>query len=273
MIRSLGVLLFALAVPAAAEPLAIHNGRLFVDARVNGVETEALLDSAAEATLIDPEFARRANISGGTAQTIRGSGGSTSALIVEGVQIEVLGLDLRPEVVVVTDLSELSKRLIKRPTNAVIGREFFDAARVRIDIGGGSIVLASRDDPPPGRELPLTAHAGVEALPVVVGGQMAQAEFDLGNGSEVLISRALADKLKLAVVGQKAGGGIGGEVRRDIVVIPLLEVAGTDFREVRAAVDDQPSANDLNLGTSILRHFLITADFKDRRVWLEPRKG
>ncbi|MBO9518250.1 MAG: aspartyl protease family protein [Porphyrobacter sp.] len=271
MIRSLGILLFALAVPAAAEPLTFDNGRVFVEARVNGVETEVLLDSAAEATLIDPEFARLANISGGTAQTIRGSGGSTTAHIVEGVRIEVLDLELHPEAVVVTDLSELSKRLIKRPTNVVLGREVFDAARVRVDIGGRRVTVETRDAPPPGRELPLTAHAGVEALPAVVGGQVVQAEFDLGNGSEVLISRALADKLGLQSVGQKAGGGIGGELNRDLVVIPLLEVAGTEFRDVRAAIDDQSSANDLNIGTSILRHFLITADFRDRKIWLEPR--
>lgn len=57
---------------------------------------------------------------------------------------------------------------------------------------------------------------------------------------------------------------------RDIVVLNDLAVAGRHFRNVRAAVDDQSNADDLNIGTSILKHFLITTDFHDRAVWLRP---
>jgi hypothetical protein len=39
---------------------------------------------------------------------------------------------------------------------------------------------------------------------------------------------------------------------------------------VTAAIDDQPSHNDLNVGTAILKNFLITIDFKQRAVWLQP---
>jgi hypothetical protein len=40
---------------------------------------------------------------------------------------------------------------------------------------------------------------------------------------------------------------------------------------VPAAIDDQPNANDLNIGTSILKDFDIVTDFKQRAVWLAPR--
>ena len=50
-----------------------------------------------------------------------------------------------------------------------------------------------------------------------------------------------------------------------------LTVAGRTFRNVPAAIDDQPNANDLNVGTSILKEFLIVTDFKQRAVWLAPR--
>jgi len=36
-------------------------------------------------------------------------------------------------------------------------------------------------------------------------------------------------------------------------------------------IDAQPSAADLNVGISVLRHFLITTDFAAHAVWLEPR--
>lgn len=260
----------AIAVPAAAEPLLFENGRLFIAARVNGLATEALLDSAAEASLVDPAFAARAKLPEGTAQTIRGTGGETKARIVEGVTIEALGQTLQPEAVVVLDLTDLSRWLIKRPTQVVVGRELFDSARLRIDIAQRQVSAVERSATPPGKRLPLTTVHGVEAIPVSVNGTAALAEFDLGNGSDVLISRALARRLKLKVVGTRSGGGIGGQVRRDLVRLASLDVAGKRFRNLVAAVDDQANAGELNLGTSVLRHFLITSDFGQRAVWLEP---
>jgi hypothetical protein len=263
-------LLVANAGAASAEPLLFQNGRLFVQAKVNGFATEALLDSAAEASLIDPRLAAAAHLPEGQEITVRGSGGEAKARIVEGVTIELLGQKVPAEAVIVADLGEISQRLVKRPTQAIIGREAFDALRFVIDIKGGTITLATAA--PEGAKLPLTAHAGVESIPVTVGATPALAEFDLGNGSEVLVSRAFAQKVGLKLSGKKAGGGFGGEVVRDTTVLPSLIVAGVQYRDVPAAVDDQPTAGELNIGTSILKDFIITTDFKQRAIWLAPRR-
>lgn len=268
-LAALGAMMLV-AAPAAADPLVFDNGRLFIAAQVNGLTTEALLDSAAEASLIDPVFAAKAKLPEGAAQTIRGSGGEAKARIVEGVTIEALGQTLHPEAVVVADLSELSRRLIKRPTQVVIGRELFDAARLRVDIGRREAILVSSAAEPKGRRLALTKVHGVEAIDVVANGVTGQAEVDLGNGSGLLISRSFANKLKLTTVGRKPGGGIGGEVQRDLVRLASLDVAGKRYRELVAAVDDQPTASDLNIGTSILKDFVLTTDFSQRAVWLDP---
>jgi hypothetical protein len=264
------VLLVLAAVPSAAcaDPLLVQHGRLFVQTRINGVATEALLDSAAEASLVDPKFAGAAHLPAGQEITIRGSGGEAKARIVEGVTIELLGQRVPVEAVIVSDLGDISTRLVKRPTQAIVGREVFDALRLAIDIERGTINLASAA--PEGLKLPLTDHAGVEAIPVMVGSIPAEAEFDLGNGSEVMVSRAFAQKAGLKVTGRKSGGGIGGEVIRDTTSLAVLTVAGVSFRDVAATIDDQPNANDLNIGTSILRDFLITTDFKQHAVWLRP---
>lgn len=263
------LMLLAAATPASADPLIFDNGRLFVQVKVNGVPTEALLDSAAEASIVDPRLAAAAKLPPGQEINIRGSGGEAKARIVEGVKIELLGQAIPAEAVIISDLTELSARLIKRPTQAIVGREAFDALRLAVDVLGGTISLASGT--PAGTRLPLTAHAGVEAVPVTVGDANAQAEFDLGNGSGVLVSRAFAIRQGFRITGKKAGGGIGGELMRDTTIIPSLTVAGRTFRDVPAAIDDQPNANDLNIGTSILKDFDIVTDFKQRAVWLAPR--
>ena len=263
--------LLAMASTASAEPLTFYNGRLFIEATVNGVPTEALLDSGAEGSIFDPALAKQAKFAEGTPQTIKGSAGAEQARIVEGVTIRALDVDLHPEAVVVLDLKDLSQRLIKRPTQAIVGRELFDAARLQIDLNGGKIAAVSKDKAPRGVKLPLTAHAGIEGVPVKANGLAAQAEFDLGNGSDVMISRDMVKKLKLKILGKRAGGGIGGSIQRDHVRITTLEVAGRKFRNVDANIDDQASHNDLNVGTKILKNFVITTDFTDRAVWLQPR--
>lgn len=266
-------ILLAAASWAGAEPLDFYNGRLFIRATVNDVETEALLDSGAEATLVDPVFAAKAKFPKGTPQIMKGSGGTAPARIVEGVSLTALGVELHPEAVVVLDMSDLSNRLIKRPTQVIVGRELFDAARVKIDIGRGDIAVVGRDGSPKGAKLALTGHAGIEGISVKANGRLAQAEFDLGNGSDVMISRDMVRKLGLKIIGRKQGGGIGGAVQRDLVRLKTLEVGGRNFHDVVAAIDDQPSHNDLNVGTAILKNFVITTDFKQRAVWLQPVEG
>src|SRR5215470_14344921 len=67
----------AAAAPTANEgyPLSLTRGsRLMIDARVNGHPVSALLDSAAEATLIDAAWAKSLHLSGGTTVTGQGSG-------------------------------------------------------------------------------------------------------------------------------------------------------------------------------------------------------
>jgi hypothetical protein len=50
-----------------------------------------------------------------------------------------------------------------------------------------------------------------------------------------------------------------------------LELAGRRFERLPAAIDTQPSASDVNVGISVLRHFRITTDYAQHAIWLEPR--
>ena len=84
--------------PAApgSYPVALTRGsRLLVDARVNGHAVKALLDSAAEATLIDPAFAGALKLASGTTVTGQGSGdASFDAALIKGVELQVFGVTL-----------------------------------------------------------------------------------------------------------------------------------------------------------------------------------
>jgi predicted aspartyl protease len=258
----------------AAATLTVRGDRLYIPATINGVATEAVLDSAAEATIIDDDFARRIGTGKGKAATARGSGGAAKAELIQGARIQALGVALPNVTMAVIDLDDLGKRLFGRKLDAIVGRELFDATRLAIDIEGGSIAAIPRAARPAGVRLPLKTHHGIESVPVVIEGMAARADFDLGNGSDLLIGKAFAERSGIygRSHGAEKGGGIGGEVQRRIVTIRSIRIAGVTFRNVRAAIDEQPNASDANVGVKLLRRFHITTDFSQKAVWLKPRR-
>ena len=265
-----------LGAPAAAEPLELFNGRLFVEATLNGEPVRALLDSGAEMTVLDDDYAAARGLAAEGSATGRGSGAETfEARFVRGATIAAAGVTLADRTVAVFDLDEVARRLVGRDLDMVLGRDLFDAARLRIDIEGGTIAVCA--DEPRGARLPVTDRRGIPTVPVSIEGEPpVQADFDLGNGSGVMVGRAYAARLGLTaperIVGRASGGGLGGAVERDRVVLRSLVVAGREYRDVPAAIDPAEDAVDLNIGTSILRDFVITTDFAEGAVWLEPRE-
>ena len=76
----------------------------------------------------------------------------------------------------------------------------------------------------------------------------------------------------MSVVAKKAGGGLGGSIERDVIVLRTLEVGGVSFENVRAVIDAQDSAGEVNIGPGILRRFVLLIDFHQHAIWLEQRR-
>ena len=272
----IGALLLAVPAAAGAGDLRVSDQRLFVEVRVGGVAVEALLDSGAEMTLIDTAFAERLGLALTGNETARGTGGEQPARFAIGVDFAAVGVELEDRTVAVLDLSDVSRRLIGEPLAMVLGRELFDAGRFRLDVEGGRLERIGNDTPPAGTALPLREHAGIRQIPLVIEGFGTWADFDLGNGSEMMIGRAFADRHGWLTperhAGRAPGGGLGGEVLRDLVRLTSVRIAGVELGPVVAAVDATGHASDANLGVEQLRRFVLTIDFPQERVWLAPRE-
>jgi hypothetical protein len=277
-----GAAALLLAVSAAAGdggyPLILTRGsRLMIAASINDHPVQALLDSAAEATLIDIEFAKQLKLHSRSTATGSGSGNAAfEAGMVDGVQLKALGLTLTNQTVAIVDLKDVGRRLLGRRLDVILGREIFDAARLHIDIDGRRIRVLKRNLEPAGVRLELVTEHGIETLPVRVEGERVRAAFDLGNGSGVLLGSRLAQRLHLLTDGRPVaaarGGGLGGETSRQTLKLKSLEVAGLEFADLDAAIDANDSATDVNIGVEVLRHFLITTDFENHVLWLKKRR-
>ncbi len=263
-------------VAAAPAPLRIEGNRLFIPVTIQGVETEALLDSGAEMTLLDTAFARRAGLVAFGEEQARGTGaGTQSVQFAEGVTILAAGETLAGRMVAIMDLGDISERLIGSPLTAILGREFFDAGAVYLDVEAGILEAVPADFEPRGDMLPLSDAHGIKQMPVTLNGQPVMADFDLGNGSEILLSAAFAESAGLMrednILGTTVGGGIGGPVERTLVRIDTLTIGSTTLRDLTGAVSPASDGADMNIGVSVLRGFRMVIDYPQDSVWLEPR--
>ncbi|MFO1425969.1 MAG: pepsin/retropepsin-like aspartic protease family protein [Steroidobacteraceae bacterium] len=256
-----------------------RGSRLFIAASVNGHAVEALLDSAAEITLVDRSFAQRIGLGGGESVTGRGSGQSTfEAQLIPGVTLVGLGLTLTGQTVATADLGDVGRRLLGRQLEVILGRELFDAARLEIDIGRRRIRVLDAAATPRGLRFELVSEHGVETLPAAIEGRApVRATLDFGNGSKVLVSRRYAAAAGLLTDGRRVrterGGGLGGETERASFVLRSLEIGGLRLRNVAAAIDPNDSASDLNVGVAVLRRFVVTTDYAGHAAWLLPAAG
>jgi predicted aspartyl protease len=257
-------------------PLKLVRGdRQLIETRVNGHRLEALLDSAAEGSFIDREWARSIGLVNAESVTAKGSGEKNFEVkLAKGVTLSAAGITLRDQTVAISDLSDVGQRLLGQPLQMIFGRELFDAARLRIDIRRGELQVLSDSAEPRGLRLQLTTVNGIEVFPVRVEGEEALAALDTGNGSQVLVGGRYARRRGFFTDGRtvtkEKGGGLGGETLRSIVPLRSLEVAGLTLTNVPGAIDEGDSATDLNVGMSVLRYFVITTDFRAHALWLEP---
>jgi len=190
--------------------------------------------------------------------------------------LSAAGVTMRDQTIAVSDLSDVGRRLFGHPLDMILGREIFDAARLRIDIGKSQLEVLDDKTEPRGTRLETKTVNGIEVFPVRVEGEQTLAAIDTGNGTNVLVGGVYAKRRGFLTDGravtQDKGGGLGGETIRKVVPLKTLEVAGVTLKDVPGSIDEGDSATDLNVGIAVLKHFVITTDFRVHALWLDPVK-
>lgn len=249
---------------------------------VNGVATNALLDSGAEATALDATFAETAGIAATGALPASGAGGYQTAGIASGVTIETAGATLRDITPAIIDLSALSAAF-GMPINAIVGQELFNEAVVEVDYAGLAVRFhdAATFAPREGTTVALVPHHGglrqIEAS--VEGHPPGLFDFDTGNGGYTAISGYAADDWKL-LDGRPASdvltGGVGGQSVTTVVTASELAFAGVTLTNVPVTIGGASGgSHDTkrlagNLGAAVFKRFRLWIDFAHDRLTLLP---
>lgn len=256
------------------------GSRIYIPATVNGVETEVLLDSGAEMTVLDKAFAERLGISVAGDVAAVGTGGIGSAQFASGVTIELDGITFADRTVAVIDFAAISQA-IGRPLPVVLGKDAFNGLIIDVDFPGRRIAFHERDGfaAPEGLvEVPLVSTGSIRAVPLSIEGRApALFDFDTGNGGALIIYPAYAEAERFLEGRPQTtvlAGAVGGVRESGMATVRSLGLAGFEVRDVPtvfppagpSAVDSDRTAGNVGLG--VLGRFRLVTDFAGDRLWL-----
>ncbi|HYC73720.1 MAG TPA: aspartyl protease family protein [Brevundimonas sp.] len=254
--------------------------RIYIPAVVNGIETEVLLDSGAEMTVLDKAFAERLGLSASGDVAAAGTGGVGAAQFAPGVTIELDGISFADRTVAVIDLATIGQA-IGRPLPVVLGKDAFNDLIIDIDFPERRLAFHERQGfvAPEGlTEAPLVSTGAIRAVPLSIEGRSpALFEFDTGNGGALIIHPAYAGATGLLEGRPRStvmSGAVGGMRESGIATIRSIELAGFELRDVPtvfppagpSAVDSDRTAG--NVGMGVLGRFRLVTDFTGDRLWL-----
>ena len=256
------------------------GSRIYIPATVNGVETEVLLDSGAEMTVLDKAFAERLGLNASGDVAAVGTGGVGSAQFAQGVTIQLDGITFADRTVAVIDFAAIS-RAIGHPLPVVLGKDAFNGLIIDIDFPGRRVAFHERDGFVASEDLtevPLVSTGSIRAVPLSIEGRPpALFDFDTGNGGALIIYPAYADAEGLLDGRPRStvmSGAVGGVRESGIATIRTLDLAGLEVRDVPtvfppagpSAVDSDRTAGNVGLG--VLGRFRLVTDFAGDRLWL-----
>lgn len=262
-------------------PFDLFGGvRIFIPARINGVETEVLLDSGAEMTVVDAALAQRLGLETRGDVTAVGTGGTGSARFAGGVDIALDGIAFADRTVAVIDFAQISQAL-GRPLPVVLGKDAFNDLIIDIDFPGRRLAFHERAgfSAPEGLvEVPLVSTGSIRAVPLSVEGRApALFDFDTGNGGALLVYPAYAAAEGLLEGRPQStvmSGAVGGLRESAIASIAGVSLAGFELHDVPAvfppaglsAVDSDRTVG--NVGMGVLGRFRLVTDFAGGRLWI-----
>jgi predicted aspartyl protease len=260
---------------------------MFVQGRVNGLESELLLDSGAGITTLSTTFAARAGVAGAGALDLQGITAAQQAALAPGVEVVIGPLTMSDVTVLITDLRSV-ERSLGRPVDVIVGKELFNSVVVEIDYPASTVMFHDPRSYRPDRAArPLRLLAGG------AGGKMVEASveglppapfaLDTGAGSAVTIFKPYADQHGILdnrlPRSERLMSGVGGAAVTPLATLRSFTLGGYELRSVPAEFDERGGGafNTQriagNLGADLLRRFRVVLDYSRDRMYLTPGPG
>jgi hypothetical protein len=263
-------------------PFSLVDGHILIEVTVGGHESPWLLDSGAEASVVDTALARRLGLQPMAQVQASGVSDTVEVSLVTLPPFRVHSIEFEEQKIVASEVvGELAHRLLGLEVGGILGYDFLSRFVTRIDYARQRISFFRPEHftyDGPGVVLDAPLKGRIPTLPVVVDDSLRGAwSLDLGDGAmsfhyPFAAAHGLLDRPGADHLSHGAGGSfvermvrfksvtVGGFSVPDLIIHVPLEAGAGSF-----------SGGELagNLGNGFLRHFVVSIDYLRQQVILE----
>lgn len=277
-----GEITFDRAASPALEVKRIKTGQILVRPTINGHDAGwFIFDTGAGICCISTPQVSGLDLQENGSIQAKGVGGSKNAKLYNAKEMKLGAMTFKDHPLMEVDLAFLEP-LVGEKICGIIGYGVISKSVAEIDLAAPSIALF---DPATyslaqGTWTKLDIRDRVPTIPGTFEGHPGHFRLDLGaNGYVTFHQPAVVkyDLLKDREVKDCKMGGVGGFVAGKRGTISSLELGGAKFENVEAdfALEAKGSfgedSKDANIGTDILRKFVIITDYPHQRIGLIPK--
>ncbi len=259
-------------------PLEVHDSHDYVRVKILEREYTFLLDSGAQAIVLDAHVAKEAGLTPQGNLEVAGAQrtGGLGVAALDSIQIGTVTLPLR--MVTVLDLRGVTGA---QPIDGILGYPFFAAAEVRIDPDAQTMTFAKPGAlQTGGTSFDVDTDRELAEIQAAVNGTGGRFVIDTGNGNELLVYgpfiRAHAGLIEYAGGAFANNMGVGGSASAVGTVVNELDMGPFRFfnRYANVMLGTQGAFADRfaagNIGLGVLRNFVLTFDLANAKLYAKP---
>lgn len=278
--------------PVTRVPIEVSNNHVYLTVCAGTRALDFLLDTGAPASFFDLGTAKSLGAELGQAFRASGAGaGTVAGARLRNLPVVLPGTDVTVTLSSAIDFSGLTGRE-GRVVEGVLGYDFLARYVVSIDYVAGELRLHDRNGFRDDRatSIPITFvgnHPHVEAEIRLTDGETIRGTFlvDVGSSLPLSLAKPFVEQHRLRTrvgktVRRPGGVGVGGPADADYGRVPLFRVGGVELRDVVTLMFGDNagvfSGNPVwvgNIGSDILRRFVVTFDYERRRMFFSPHAG
>ncbi|HEX5274447.1 MAG TPA: aspartyl protease family protein [Candidatus Rubrimentiphilum sp.] len=259
-------------------PLEMNNAHAYVRVKISGRQYTFLLDSGAQAVVLDAHVAKEAGLTPQGQLEVAGARRTGGLGVAPLDSIDIGGVALPVRMVTVLDLRGVTGA---QPIDGILGYPFFAAAEVKIDPDAQTMTFAKpgalKSD---GTSFSVDSDRELVELQARINGTEGRFVIDTGNGNELLVYGPFV-RAHIGLI-EYAGGtfannmGVGGSASAVGAIVDELDIGPYRFFNnyanvmlgTQGAFADRFAAGNIGLG--LLKNFVLTFDLANAKLYAKP---
>jgi predicted aspartyl protease len=259
-------------------PLEVHDSHDYVRLKISGREYTFLLDSGAQAVVLDAHVAKEAGLTPQGQLEVAGAVRTGGLGVAQLDSVQIGGVTLPLRMVTILDLRGVTGA---QPIDGILGYPFFAAAEIRIDPDAQTMTFAKPGGlKADGTSFDVDSDRELVEIQAKVNGTGGRFVIDTGNGNELLVYAPFIRAHEGLI--QYAGGrfannmGVGGSASAVGATVDELDMGPFRFfnRYANVMLGTQGAFADRfaagNIGLGVLRNLVLTFDLANAKLYAKP---